>query len=346
MTALARRAHDVLRQTRASALSFVQSSGLRRTKHILQHAQADLERRLASTLAKHGEETFTVVQMRSTLAQVKQVLADVSKGLGTTVLDASDLAADKATDATLKYLHSADKAFRGVGSAPLALREASMFERARHGARSSVLHRLTKGGPEARGRGVRKGVLTRYGEEGIRYFERTLSHGMLVGKSQREMADDLRRRSPFLREAPAHWATRIVRTEVHGAYSRSAWEGIRQADEEIGGMVKIISSVFDERTGADSYAVHGQIRRPEEAFESWYGMFQHPPDRPNDRGIVVPHNMRWNLPAYLQPRDPAEVAARWASEGHKQAMPELPQQSTVDTALFGSGGGGGRRLKG
>jgi hypothetical protein len=142
--------------------------------------------------------------------------------------------------------------------------------------------------------------------------------------------------SPFLQAAPGYWAERIIRTETMGASNRASWEAINQAQEDVGGMVKILAATFDDRTGSDSFAVHGQIRRPAEAFESWYGLYGYPPNRPNDREIVIPHNLRWPIPGYLKWKSDGIVAARWASEGRKTSMPARPLMTTVPLNQFAS----------
>lgn len=82
-------------------------------------------------------------------------------------------------------------------------------------------------------------------------------------------------------------------------------------------------------SNSDSIAVHGQVRRVSEAFQSWFGPYMHPPNRPNDREVVVPHNVAWALPDALKPRSDAEVAARWALEGRTGSPPPRPLMSTI-----------------
>jgi hypothetical protein len=100
-------------------------------------------------------------------------------------------------------------------------------------------------------------------------------------------------------------------------------------------MVKILAATFDHRTSADSYAVHGQIRRPEEFFDTWTGQVMHPPARPNDREVVVPHRVSWPIPDELKPKSDAEIAARWSAEGRKGSPPPRPRISTVPLDSFG-----------
>jgi len=120
-----------------------------------------------------------------------------------------------------------------------------------------------------------------------------------------------------------------------GAYNRAGWEAIREADAQLGDMVKIVSETFDSRTGADSFAVHGQIRRPEEAFEWWDGLYHHPPNRPNDRATVVPHRVSWPIPPALAWRSQGEITARWHMEGRRGSPPDRPKMTTIPLGQFG-----------
>jgi hypothetical protein len=326
-----------LAANRRAAIEMVQTKGKRATRALLEDAERDLTKRLrqAEGLGGARKGTFSAVQMRSALHQVRATLRTLQRGLKTTVLDNGQEAAEAAGAHTLKYLHHAGEEFRGIVK-PLPLHEASMFDAAKMGTEASILHRLM-------GTDERAGILQRYSVATVEQFERELQLGMLTGKTWEEMRAALVDKSPFLQQAPAHWAERIVRTEVMGAYNRASWESVRAADEQLGDMTKILSATFDDRTGADSYAVHGQIRRPAEAFEWWEGIYQHPPNRPNDREVVVPHRIAWPIPGNLRWRSAGEISARWHYEGRKGAPPGRPNMTTVPLGQFGrlAGKGGG-----
>lgn len=333
-------AHAALDANRRNAVGIQQAAGLRTLRDLLERAQRDLNARVADLVARGADETFTGVQARATLRQVELVLRQLVPGVSQTVVDAGVRAADQFAAHTAEYMRAADEAYRGVGTQPLALKEASMMEASMQGARSSILRRLASSGTEygvdAAPHAAKRGVLGRYGVQVVGDFERTLQAGVVARKSRAEMAEDLRNDSPFLRGAPAHWAERIVRTELHHAANAAGSKALKAADEQLGDMLKILSCVFDDRTGADSIAVHGQVRRPGEEFETWFGPCDHPPDRPNDRAVVTPHRMSWPLPEYLKPRPWEDVLARWKLEGRKGAPPERPLMTTVDLSLIGA----------
>jgi len=308
--------------------------GVKRTRELLEAANADLTKRLGAIKAS-GSGRFTETQLKATQAQVEAVMRELNSGLLQTLSNSVGKISERAAQGTIDYLNAADAKFRGVGQQPLALDEGLMFDRAEQGARASLLYRLSSGGrkdvknadPEEHK--AKQGILERYGEETVKTFEDILQRGMVTRKPWAEMEQQLREASPFLKGAPASWAERIVRTETMGAYNRASWESNREADEQLDDVLKVISCVFDDRTGSDSFAVHGQVRRPDEPFQSWYGYAQHPPDRPNDRGVVVPFRMSWEFPKYLRPRSAGEIMQRWRMERRKGSPPPRPLMSTV-----------------
>lgn len=329
---------EILAANRAEALKLVDVIGRARARAVLEAAERELVVRLG--LVRPGPGTFTYEQMKSALMQVRHVLVNVRGGMTEALVDVAGTAAEKATEGTVDYLGRLDRSFRGLGTQPLALNEAAMFEQARVGARSSILRRLASSGTGAPGapagqHPAKLGILDRYGMNVVGDFEQQLQVGLLTRKPWADVRTDIVSKSPFLQQKPGFWAERIVRTELMGAYNRAGWEANREADDQLGDMVKILSATFDDRTGSDSFAVHGQVRLPDEAFESWFGLYQHPPNRPNDREIVVPHRISWPIPKYLRPKTDAEVSARWVKEKRKGAPPPRPQITTVAFSRFG-----------
>lgn len=349
------RARAVLAKNRADALRISSEKGLTQTREMLAASQRDLEKRIAQAVGRGlGDDTFTHAQMRATLEQVKQVQRELNRKLKQQIVSDGTTAAETSALNTAEYMREADVAFRGIGTQPLALNEARMIDAAVQGTQSSILKRLASSGEPASKVGrlgelvephaAKVGILERYGMQSIGSFEEILQRGLVSKKSFSEMRAEITDASPFLQGAPRFWAERIVRTELLGAANRGSWEATREADDQLGDVVKILAASFDGRTNSDSYAVHGQIRRPTEAFETWTGMVQHPPARPNDRETIITHRIAWEIPEELAWRDPEEVAARWAEEHPPskkknakapKSMPEIPLQTTVPIEQFG-----------
>lgn len=321
----------LLKTDRNQAFRLARSKGVRSTRRLLRESQRKLDKRLRHVegLSGAGKESFTAAQLRTTLAQIRHALAEIQTGVKGVVLEDGKLSAEQAANHTLEYIQRADQSFTGIAQR-LPIREASMLDHAIKGTESSILRRLVgdkRSGP---------GILERYGENAIGQFEKRLQMRFLAKTPWADVRNELIADSPFLQQAPAHWAERIVRTEVMAAHNRAQWEGLRTVNKQVGGgMLKILVATFDSRTGADSYAVHGQIRRPSQAFADWTHLYQHPPNRPNDRETVVPHNMDWPIPPALRWRTDGEVSARWSMLGNKKALPRRPTMTTVPLDKIG-----------
>jgi hypothetical protein len=331
-----------LNQMQAARLS--ETVGRQRLLGILRDSQAELEVRIARyTRGGRGAGTFTLEQMNTALVQVRAVLRDLQPAIAAVVLENGEQAAAAAVDHTQTYLNVAETSFAGIVQ-PLAFNEAKALDVASEGARASILQRLGTSGEGARNgldetHRAKAGILERYGTGVIGQFEARLQQGVIQRKSWSDMERDITAESPFLQESPRYWAERIVRTETMGAYNRAAAETHEEVGRQVGGgkLLRILSATFDDRTSADSYAVHGQIRRIGESFDTWQGKIENPPARPNDREIVVLHKITWPLPKYLTPRTDAEVLARWRSEGRKGSPPPRPLLSTVPRSEIGAG---------
>lgn len=109
----------------------------------------------------------------------------------------------------------------------------------------------------------------------------------------------------------------LVQTETSRAYNRALSDGIAEAAIEIPDLCARWTEYVDDftrrpldnRVGADSLVLHGQIARPGGIFtmpldaivkggmqgQSW----RHPPNRPRDRAVLNPWRREWGIPSYL-----------------------------------------------
>jgi hypothetical protein len=332
----------VLHVSRNQAINLATRVGQEKLRIILLNSQKELIHRLhqAEGLSGPGPNSFTAVQMRATLAQLQHLLATTTNKMGKLILDQADKASESATKHLLDYMHEAERTFKGV-NAPLQLKEARLFDRVSEGVHSTVLRRLASSGEGEEGaeefHPAKDGVLQRYGKETIGHFESELQQSVLTKRPWADVRESLIAKSSFLQGAPAHWAERIVRTEMMGAMNRGNWEATRQANNELGDVVKVLSATFDDRTGWDSFQVHGQIRRTAEAFQWKEGMYQHPPNRPNDREVVLPHRISWPIPPSLKWRSDGEVMARYRMQRKSGSPGPRPPMTTIPLERFGKG---------
>lgn len=100
----------------------------------------------------------------------------------------------------------------------------------------------------------------RYGGAAVREIEETLAKLALTGR-------------PWTEARPQVWSAvrgvvggrewmvdRILRTETAAIYNGTALAAMIEEDEPENPMLKRLVATFDRRTGADSKAVHGQVR--------------------------------------------------------------------------------------
>src|SRR5271165_5128664 len=122
-------ARELLAANSQRARRMAQEGGAQQTRKLLEAAQRDLEQRLKQSegLRGPGKDSFTAVQQRATLAQVRAAVAGLNKGLRAHLVDQAGAQGVQGAEDTAGYLAAADRAFRGVGTQPLALDTARML---------------------------------------------------------------------------------------------------------------------------------------------------------------------------------------------------------------------------
>lgn len=329
-----------------NAIRYAKAASGKHVIALLKRARVDLDTRLkkAEGLSGPGKDTFTSVQLRVAKEELKRIMIPLQRGLSDLIADKSKFVTEAAVQGSLKYMSDMEKKFTGIGAAAAPrLHEAMILDKVVSGTEASVLRRLgTSGEPQSSMKVPHKGkqgILDRYGLTVVDKFEQSLQLRFAAQKPWNEVRAEVIKESPFLsakgKPAAQMWAERIVRTEVMAANNRANWQTIAEANEVLGDAVKILAATFDNRTAADSYAVHGQIRRINEPFESWYGAYMSPPNRPNDREIVVAHRLSWPLPPELAWKSDAEIASAWMREGRTGGIPPRPKMTTIPVEEFG-----------
>lgn len=341
-------AADLVRQyidrNRTMAKKYADAAYTRRVKATLQAAEKELVARIDAAVKLGRNDTFEAVQAQAALRQLRDTLKGVNAAIAGTVVDTGKVVAETTAKTTVDFLTKSERKYHGMAAASaLRLDEAAVLDRAVSGYQSSQLYRLRGSGEPgaevtAPHRG-KPGILQRYDDGVLAKFEEQLRTHYLARRPWAETRDAIIQQSPFLTGkepgVAATWAERILRTETAYANNRANWQTMNEANEQLGDGVKILCATFDDRAAADSYAVHGQIRRLTEPFDTWTGSFMHPPARPNDREVVVPHRLSWPVPDELKPKTDAEVAARWRYEKRKGSPPARPKLSTIPPDQFG-----------
>lgn len=175
----------------------------------------------------------------------------------------------------------------------------------------------------------------------IAAMEKKLAVGSLVGKSQHDMITEVAGAAGMLEDE--RWkAERIVRTEGLYGHNLVKWDAIKRTEKEIGRkLYKRLIETFDERTGDDSFLIHGQTVRVSKPFVwmrptrggGWVReSFMFPPNRPNDRATVIPWDPEWEETEEERPLTRSELynarPTRWRGTigvrippGHRPGLP-------------------------
>lgn len=110
---------------------------------------------------------------------------------------------------------------------------------------------------------------------------------------------------------------RTTRTELCRAYNAAQEDAIDMLERDQPGFFKrwtervsdATGAPMDKRVGKDSIVLHGQIVRPGQLFtmpevgdapRTMIGMkWSAPPNRPNDRAVLLPWRKEWKIPGYV-----------------------------------------------
>lgn len=222
--------------------------------------------------------TFTSQRVRGILLQIDGALARMNQILGEGMRDSGVLIGTKAGENLIRELNKWDQVFRGAVT-PVNLDSALIATET-----SNFLFNRYQSSLEAYSKALRQD------------FAIELTEAALVGKNTGEVVVELGRR--FKGE---EWKLqRIARTELQHIYNVTKMEDMKDVREKyIPDLKKTLFHPMDSRTAEDSKALNAEnpIIPLEEPFKfEWRGevrSFMAPPDRPNDRAILIPHRDDW-----------------------------------------------------
>lgn len=273
-------------------------------KKLYDQAAAELTGKLRRLKQK---DTFTAFQHKAVLAQVKQGSITMAKRLAGELGDVSEEAQTEALAGLGKDLRRLERTFTGA-SVPLPIDEASRFAGIIDKRKTSLLK-------------MHSTSMARYGSHVVKEVQDQLALSMVQGENTGDAIDRV--------EDTIHgewWqAERIVRTETAWAYNASHHDGILEAVAELPDLrmrwTEYVNDTtyapFDDRVGVDSIAMHGQVADAGGEFvmpptaphpdakgrtrvsESLVGeRWAFPPNRPNDRSVILPWRPHWGIPGW------------------------------------------------
>ncbi len=237
----------------------------------------EVKKDLIDRLSRYPRGSFTAQHLRGTLAQVEGAIDAMNSQLSGETLAGSKKAAILGVDGLLTQMKEFDEKFTGAVT-PINLNAALVA--------SDTANLLVS---------KYKTNLDAYGAN----LYKEISNGLFTAAIGETTQDEVvgRLASHFSGE---EWRLeRIVRTELHNVVNLGKLRGMEEMSEDVPDLLKTLMHPMDARTGKDSmYAAKLKlVAKIEEEFEyTWMKQtrkFMTPPDRPNDRSIIVPYRKEW-----------------------------------------------------
>lgn len=252
-----------LEESKAKAL-------LRRYKEVRQELRDRLDR--------FPEGTFTNQQLRGVLVQVDAAIYAMNKGLKDGMGEVSPEVALLGVEDQIDEIQKFEKYFTGA-VVPININAQLIADDT-----DNFLINKYEASINAYSEGIRSMLVT------------NLTNETLMESS---LSSVVRRLGTFFQGE--EWKLlRIARTELHNIYNLGKMNGMLETrDQVLPDLMKTLIHPMDARTGADSKAMaqKNPIVPIDEPFvQYWKGekrVYMTPPDRPNDRAILVPYRKDW-----------------------------------------------------
>ncbi|TAL41168.1 MAG: hypothetical protein EPN91_11305, partial [Salinibacterium sp.] len=282
--------------------------GIAGFRELYGRSKTSLESRLRANSG--SEDGLTPVALRALLLQVDAILGELGDDFEAHLHDTGALAARLGARHGLDEFKLLERHYKGTEPV-LDVERAAVFEGLVADTHSSLLRRYQR-------------VSRTWGAQAIGQIEQRLSVSAMTGMGLHEAVGGVVEAGGIL---DSEWwkGERIVRTEMayaHGATKHAALERIRD-DQAPALQKKLLEMVDDDRVGDDSLLIHGQAVNVDEPFtwkkrvgKGWATeAFMFPPNRPNDRAVVVPWNPDWPESEEERPLSLAELRSapptRW-----------------------------------
>ncbi len=258
----------------------------RKLLRIFRRVRQDLQDRLL--IIREG--TFTEQQLNVVLVQVQAAILAIKQDLQKGLVDASEILGQRGISDLIREVKRFSKKFEGSVQ-PINIDAAVIASRAQ-----TFLVNKHEASLSAYSEALRSQITTQITQSmiGRDTSQRTVSQ--LVSNVGRFFVGE-------------EWKlTRIVRTELHNIYNYSKLEAMNDARAGIPDLKKSLMHPIDNRTGEDSkqLAEQNPIVDMDEPFVFTFVRqrqsgppvrerreFMFPPDRPNDRAILVPFRKEW-----------------------------------------------------
>jgi hypothetical protein len=239
----------------------------------------DIRRDLVDRISRYPRGKFTSQHLKGVLAQVNGAITAINEHLAGATVEGAYQAALQGVGNLLTELRKFDEKFTGAVTpinlnAALVARDTSNFLVTRY-----------------------KTNLDDYGTDLLRQ----ISNGLFSAAIGEVSYDEVVGRISNFFTADEWKLHRIVRTELHHVFNVGKLNGMRAMVGDVPDLYKTLMHPMDARTGQDSKfaaSMHliAEINKPfEYMWQDKLRSYMVPPDRPNDRSILVPYREEWGI---------------------------------------------------
>jgi hypothetical protein len=243
----------------------------------------EIRHELRDRLDTLSGDSFSAQQLRGTLLQVDLAIVEMSKSLKESMDDASTVAAEAGIGDLVAELNKFNKKFGGA-IVPININAVEV------------------------GLDTKNFLINRY-ESSIDSYSELIRQRITQGITnamieQVSLSETIRRLGQFMQGE--EWRLQMIaRTELHNVYNLGKLNGMRDiVESDIPDLKKTLYHPMDKRTGNDSkhVAVLDLVVPIDQPFEYYWPpsgpkrelrRYMVPPDRPNDRSILIPFRESW-----------------------------------------------------
>ena len=293
----------ILDEHRRRLSRLAEKRGVAQLRKLYDQALAELERKLHA-LARGMDSSFSAHQLRVFIAQIRQGQHLLAKRMLGELGDISKEAQVESLRGLSDSLHRLEKHFTGA-DVVLNIDEAARFQGIIDGRRQSLLR-------------AHETSMANYSAEVVTRVEDQWALSLV----QNETTTQAVQRVMDTADLNFWRAERIVRTETAFAAGAANYDGMIEAGKELDDLWMQWSEYVtddgvprDDRVGEDSIAMNGQVAKVGEWFtfpstmpdgesvpkscEKMIGQtWDFPPNRPNDRSVLLPFRKSWGEPGW------------------------------------------------
>ena len=291
----------------------VEAKGIKGLDAIYRDARLELLDRLRKF--ETSDRRVEPSSLRAMLAQVDAVATLMGDGLEKHLADVTRTAVELGARHGVDEFSTLERHFTGT-TPVLQLESSAVFNGLVEGVDRSLVRR-------------RSARAKTWSLDQAEQIERRMSVGVATGKPLFDLVADVQKDL-----ATERWkAERIVRTESALAHSSAKQEVISTVEKDLGRpMQKKLIETIDDRTGDDSFLIHGQTVDADKPF-AWMRKrsggwvreeYMTPPNRPLDRSTMIAWDPEWDEDELTRPLSIAELRGARPTRWRKKIGVDIP----------------------